>query len=215
MQEHIKRTFDITTSGTALVLLLPLLMVIALLIKLDSRGGVFFLQRRVGRNRSEFWIVKFRTMIERSADSIDQHAEMVVSQGVDPRITRVGRILRKTSLDELPQLWNILLGEMSVVGPRPVLPEQMEVVPTKYAQRFDVRPGLTGLAQVRGRRGLGWLEQLQADAEYVRDRGFLYDLWLIVRTVHVVTTGKGIYGSEGKNWRAYRDEIRAQQEHLK
>lgn len=210
MRDSTKRAFDICSSGLALILLSPLLVVLALWIKFDSPGRVFFLQRRVGRGQCEFRVVKFRSMIERDPDSIDQYAEQVVSEGKDPRITRSGQLLRKTSLDELPQLWNIFVGDMSVVGPRPVIPEQVEVVPPDYMCRFDVRPGLTGLAQVRGRRSLGWLEQLEADTEYVRDYGFFYDMWLILRTVYVVVTGKGIYGGEGKNWRAYRDELRAQ-----
>jgi lipopolysaccharide/colanic/teichoic acid biosynthesis glycosyltransferase len=160
-------------------------------------------------------VIKFRTMIERDPDSIDQHAERVISEGNDPRITRAGRILRKTSLDELPQLWNILVGDMSVVGPRPVLIEQVEVVPQEYAVRFNVRPGLTGLAQVRGRRSLGWLEQLQADSEYAQEYGFFYDLGLILRTIYVVATGKGVYGGGGQNWRTYRDKIHARaKDHL-
>lgn len=212
MRQSTKRAFDILSSALALIVLSPLLAVLALWIKLDSPGRIFFLQRRIGKGQRVFRIVKFRSMIERDPDSINQNAEKVISEGGDPRITRSGRFLRKTSLDELPQLWNIFIGDMSVVGPRPVIPEQVEVVPPDCMVRFDVRPGLTGLAQVRGRRSLSWLEQVQADAEYARDYGFLYDLWLILRTVHVVATGKGVYGGEGQNWRAYRDEMRARQD---
>lgn len=208
MKDWVKRAFDVVFSSLALLVAAPLMVIIALAIVLDSPGRVLFLQRRIGKDRKEFRIMKFRTMIDRDPDSIDQLREQVISEGSDPRITRVGRFLRKTSLDELPQLLNILKGEMSIVGPRPVLPEQLEVVPPEYAVRFDVRPGLTGLAQVRGRRGLGWLEQLQADAEYVRNYGLLYDLKLIFRTVVVVLTGKGVYGGQGQNWRAYREELR-------
>src|SRR5690606_3670345 len=124
-----------------------------------------------------------------------------------PRITRAGSFLRATSIDELPQLINILKGDMSVVGPRPVLMEQKEVVPPGYLKRFNVRPGLTGLAQVRGRRSLGWLQQLAFDAEYVGKQNFFYDLNIIFTTVKVVLTGSGIYGGEGLNWRAYRDSL--------
>jgi lipopolysaccharide/colanic/teichoic acid biosynthesis glycosyltransferase len=204
-----KRLFDLISSLVALTCLSPLLAVIAIWIKLDSSGTVFFLQGRVGRNQKLFRIVKFRSMIQRDPDGIDQNAERVIDHGRDPRITRVGRFLRKTSLDELPQLWNILVGDMSVVGPRPLIPEQVEVVPPECMVRFEVRPGLTGLAQVRGRRSLSWLQQVQADAEYARTFGFWSDLSLILRTVHVVFTGKGIYGGEAQNWRAYRDELRA------
>lgn len=204
-----KRIFDICSSAIVLILLLPVLFALAAWIKLDSPGRIFFLQRRVGRDRRPFRIIKFRTMVERDPDSIDQNAERVVNQGHDPRVTRAGRFLRKTSLDELPQLWNILVGDMSVVGPRPLIPEQLEVVPPECLVRFDVRPGLTGLAQVRGRRSLGWLQQMEADALYARSHGFWTDLWLILRTVHVVVTSKGIYGDESQNWRAYRDQLRA------
>lgn len=208
----LKRIFDVVSSGTALVFLSPLLLVLAVWIKLDTPGQIFFRQRRIGKDQRAFRVVKFRTMVERDPDSIDQYQEGVISTGYDPRITRSGRFLRKTSLDELPQLWNMLKGDMSVVGPRPILPEQLEVVPQEYMSRFDVRPGLTGLAQVRGRRSLSWLEQLAADAEYARDHGFFYDLWLILRTVYVVATSKGIYGGEGQNWREYREELRAKGE---
>jgi lipopolysaccharide/colanic/teichoic acid biosynthesis glycosyltransferase len=214
MKDAMKRLFDLLASAVAFLIFLPLLLVLALWIKLDSPGRVFFLQRRVGRGQRPFRVVKFRTMIERDPDSINQHTEQVVSEGNDPRITRAGRFMRKTSLDELPQLWNIFIGDMSIVGPRPVLPEQVEVVPRDCAARFDVRPGLTGLAQVRGRRSLGWLEQLQADAEYARSYGLFWDVRLILRTVHVVMTGKGVYGGEVQNWRAYRDEIRAHSKDL-
>jgi len=211
LKQIIKRSFDILSSGLVLIASSPFLVGLALWIKLDSPGRVFFLQRRVGMRQQEFRVVKFRTMVDRDPDSIDQHSEKVISEGNDPRITRAGRFLRKTSLDELPQLWNIFVGDMSVVGPRPILPEQAEVVPSDFVERFNVRPGLTGLAQVRGRRSLGWLEQLQADAEYARNHGFFYDFWLILCTVYVVACSKGIYGDEGKNWRAYRDEMRANQ----
>lgn len=206
-----KRLFDIFVAAVALLLLWPCLLALALWIRLDSPGRIFFRQRRVGLNQVPFRIVKFRTMKERDPDSIDQHAEVVVSEGVDPRITRSGRFLRATSLDELPQLWNVLIGDMSLVGPRPVLPEQVEAMPIGYLKRFDVRPGLTGLAQVRGRRSLSWLQQLQADAEYVDKRSLLFDLLIVLRTPYVLLCGSGIYGGEAQNWRAYRDEMRARQ----
>ncbi|PYG00005.1 lipopolysaccharide/colanic/teichoic acid biosynthesis glycosyltransferase [Thioalkalivibrio sp. ALE21] len=207
MSDVEKRLFDLLSSGLALLLLSPLLLGIAMAIKLDTRGPVLFRQQRIGRGQKPFRVLKFRTMVDRDPDAIDQHSEQVVSEGEDPRITRVGRFLRATSLDELPQLWNIFRGDMSVVGPRPVLPEQVEVVPRQFMIRFEVRPGLTGLAQVRGRRTLGWLQQLEADAQYILRRGVLYDLWLILRTVHVVATGRGVYGTPGQNWRAYRDSL--------
>lgn len=203
----LKRIFDIVSSGMTLIVLAPVFFGVALWIRLDSRGPIFFVQQRVGVNGIPFKIFKFRTMIHRAPDSIDQHKELVVSEGQDPRITRAGRFIRKTSLDELPQLINIFIGDMSIVGPRPVLMEQKEVVPPGYMKRFSVRPGLTGLSQIRGRRGLGWLQQLAYDVEYVNDQNFLYDLRIVFRTVKVVLLGSGIYGAEGLNWRTYRDSL--------
>ena len=208
MNAVLKRAFDVASSGVALIVLGPALLALAAWVRLDSPGPVLFRQRRIGRGLREFRVLKFRTMEDRDPDAIDQHTEAVVQAGADPRITRAGRFLRATSLDELPQLWNILVGEMSVVGPRPVLPEQLEVVPERYRARFDVRPGLTGLAQVRGRRTLGWLDQLAADAEYAERASLWFDLRIILLTVYVVVTGHGVYGEAGQNWRAYRDEVR-------
>lgn len=207
----LKRIFDCVFASLAIVLFVPIMFFLAIWIKLDSKGPVFFLQNRVGKNKEFFRIYKFRTMVDRPADQIDQHNEPVVSKGLDARITRVGRFLRASSLDELPQLINMLKGDMSIVGPRPIIPEQLEVVPQENMNRFKVRPGLTGLAQVRGRRSLGWLEQLQADSEYVRKSGFWYDIGIILKTVVVVLQGSGIYGGEGQNWRVYRDSLRSQQ----
>nr|WP_163503648.1 sugar transferase [Halomonas socia] len=207
MREGIKRLFDVIASGAGLIVLAPLLLLVAVWIKLDSSGPVFFMQRRAGRNEQPFSIFKFRTMLHRAPDTIDQYQEQVVSAGHDPRITRAGRFIRATSLDELPQLINIFKGDMSIVGPRPVLMEQTEVVPPGYKTRFSVRPGLTGLAQVRGRRSLGWLEQLAHDAEYVEKQSLALDLNILLLTVKVVVMGSGIYGEPGLNWRTYRDRL--------
>ncbi len=198
----LKRTFDVLASGLGLVVVSPLLALVAVAIKLDSPGPVLFRQERIGRGRRPFEVVKFRTMTHR--ERIDQHAEAVVEGSADARITRVGRLLRVSSLDELPQLVNVLKGEMSLVGPRPILPEQLEVVPEDRMARFDVCPGITGLAQVRGRRSLGWMEQLDYDAEYARDPRLRRDLAILARTAWVVLTGSGVYGDASKNWRAYR-----------
>jgi lipopolysaccharide/colanic/teichoic acid biosynthesis glycosyltransferase len=198
----VKRALDIVAAVAGLVVLAPLLAVVALAIKLDTPGPVFFRQRRIGRGREPFEVVKFRTMAHR--EHIDQHAEQVLEAGSDARITRVGRVLRSSSLDELPQLLNVVRGEMSLVGPRPILPEQLEVVPEDRMGRFAVRPGITGLAQVSGRRSLGWLEQLDCDAEYARDPGLWRDLGILLRTARVVFSGSGVYADASKNWRAYR-----------
>ncbi|WP_082140264.1 sugar transferase [Halomonas sp. PR-M31] len=210
MKVSIKRLFDIAVSSIALLMFSPLILIMAIWIRFDSKGPVFFTQSRVGKDRIFFQVFKMRTMIDRSSSHIDQVNERVITGNKDPRITRSGRFLRSTSLDELPQLWNILLGDMSIVGPRPIIPEQLEVVPSAFEKRFQVLPGLTGLAQIRGRRSLGWIDQLQADKEYVEKRNFYYDLNIILRTILVVIRGSGIYGGESENWRAYRDRMKTQ-----
>lgn len=201
----LKRTIDILASVLGLVLLSPLLLLLALWIKADSAGPVFFRQKRIGYNRLPFFVFKFRTMVARSPEEIDQNEEKVVSTGEDKRITFSGKIMRALSLDELPQLINVLIGDMSLVGPRPVIPEQLQVVPAKYQDRFNVRPGITGLAQVKGRRSLSWEEQLIYDNKYAREFSVWMDIRIIFQTVYVVIARKGIYGDESKNWRAYLD----------
>lgn len=198
-----KRAFDGAASSVALLVLWPLMLLIAVWVRLDSPGPALFAQRRVGRGQVVFRVLKFRTMAHRDPDSIDQVAERVVAGGDDLRISRVGRILRVTSLDELPQLINILRGDMSLVGPRPVLEAQVQVIPPEHLDRFDVRPGLTGLAQVRGRRGLGWLEQLEADSEYAAGNSFWGDIRIMLRTVKAMLSAHAVYADESKNWRAY------------
>lgn len=188
--------------GVLLVVLSPIFLVLTIWIRLDSPGAAIFSQGRIGRDQRIFRIFKFRTMVARRADQIDQIAEGVLV-GDDQRITRAGRFLRRTSLDELPQLWNMLLGEMNVVGPRPLIPEQLPAIPPEYLSRFDVPPGLTGLAQVRGRRSLDWLVQLAADREYVEQRSLWLDLKIIAHTVVVVFSGSGVYDPNAKNWRDY------------
>jgi len=177
------------------------MVLIALMIRLDSPGPALFRQQRLGQGQSKFTILKFRTMYHRT--KIDQEREAVVESADDPRITRVGRFLRKTSLDELPQLINVVRGDMSLVGPRPILPEQLRAIPEQHLDRFEMKPGITGLAQVRGRRSLNWLEQLKYDSEYCRNWSFLLDLKILWQTVWVVLTGKGVYGTQQDNWRNY------------
>lgn len=204
MTSRVKRGLDVLASLVALVVLWPLMLVCALWVRLDSPGPVIFRQQRVGSEQAPFTILKFRTMRHRSATAVDQASEEVITAGRDTRITRAGRFLRASSLDELPQLINILRGEMSLIGPRPIIPDQLEAVPLERIDRFHVRPGLTGLAQVSGRRGLDWLEQLALDSEYVRRRSLWLDLKIVLRTAVVVLTAAGVYGGEGSNWRAYR-----------
>jgi lipopolysaccharide/colanic/teichoic acid biosynthesis glycosyltransferase len=154
--------------------------------------------------REPLYVFKFRSMTHRDPEAIDQHAEQVVAGNDDQRITRIGKLMRITSLDELPQLLNILKGDMSLVGPRPIMPEQLEVVPSWMEERFNVRPGITGLSQVKGRRSLSWEQQLIYDNEYAHTHSFLGDIKILFLTVWVVVAQKGIYGDASKNWRAYK-----------
>lgn len=199
----LKRPIDILVSAVALAVSWPLLLLIALWVRIDSRGPALFRQIRVGADESPFEILKFRTMINRGGE-VDQASERVITGASDTRITKAGRLLRATSLDELPQLINVIRGDMSLVGPRPIIPDQLAAIPSEHHERFAVRPGLTGLAQVRGRRGLDWLDQLATDAEYVQGVSLLIDIKIILQTVVVVLRGTGVYGGEGSNWRAYR-----------
>lgn len=204
VKKLVKRAIDVLGSVLTLVMLWPVMLVAAVGVRLDSPGPVLFRQQRIGKDRELFEILKFRTMADRSSDRIDQVAEQVVTAGRDPRITRIGRALRASSLDELPQLINIVRGDMSLIGPRPIIPEQLEAIPAERLDRFDVRPGLTGLAQVRGRRGLDWLDQLAYDSEYVHRHSLWLDVQIVLRTVAVVASARGVYGGAGSNWRAYR-----------
>lgn len=199
----LKRPIDVVASGAVLALLSPLLVGISAWVRLDSRGPALFRQTRVGKDRVPFEILKFRTMIDRTGSMIDQNAEMVVTGGSDSRITRAGRFLRASSLDELPQLINVIRGEMSLIGPRPIIPEQLQAIPSGQHDRFQARPGLTGLAQVRGRRGLDWRDQLAMDSDYVDRCNLWLDIKIVLQTVAVVLKRSGVYGGEGSNWRAY------------
>lgn len=191
-----KRTLDIVVAGALLVALLPLLMVIALRIRGDSPGPVLFRQRRIGKNGEGFWILKFRTMVA-DAEALQQSLMTASTDrdwlklGDDPRITHFGRVLRRTSLDELPQLINVLRGEMSLVGPRPLIPAETARIPAHLKVRDLVRPGLTGLWQVSGRTDLSFREMLELDAKYVRDWRLVTDLALLSHTLPAVFLGRG------------------------
>lgn len=189
-----KRTFDIVVSALGLLILGPLLLVVALLIKLTSRGPVLFRQERVGRHFQPFRIAKFRTMV---VDAPKMGGQLTA--GRDPRITTVGHLLRKTKLDELPQLWNVLVGEMSFVGPRPEVPRYVELYRDDYAEVLQVRPGITDLASLKYRDESTLLGQsddpeklyvetilpdkIELGKEYIRASSLWFDMQLIVRTV--------------------------------
>ena len=197
--EFFKRLFDIFIASLAILATLPLMLAIALAIKLDSRGPVLYSHQRLGKGTRRFIMLKFRTM-RVSASAIPPELLMLnESTGPlfkmrgDPRITRVGRLLRRTSLDELPQLFNVLLGQMSIVGPRPPLPRELAGFETVQRQRLRVVPGLAGLWQVKGRSNLAFEEMVKLDLEYIERRSFLFDLELILQTIPCVITGRGAW----------------------
>lgn len=189
---------DSVLATLVLIMLTPVLVVIALAIKLSGGGPVFYVQDRIGRNGHLFPFVKFRTMIP-GADQMRSDVlgtpddEMVERYRVDPRITPIGQILRRWSLDELPQLINVARGEMALVGPRPILPEESVLVDERSEERHRCRPGLTGLWQVSGRKETSWDERMDLDLEYVRNQSLGYDLKIIGRTFAVILRGDGAF----------------------
>lgn len=195
----LRRALDILVSATALLLLLPLLALIALLIRLDSPGPVLFVQRRVGFHGREFQVFKFRSMFldaEKRLESVlagNERSGPVFKMRQDPRVTRAGRPLRRCSLDEVPQLINVLRGEMSLVGPRPALPREVALYTPLQRCRLSVVPGLTGLWQVSGRANLSFEESVALDLEYVQRQSVWLNIVLILRTVPAVLTGHGAY----------------------
>jgi undecaprenyl phosphate N,N'-diacetylbacillosamine 1-phosphate transferase len=180
-----KRAFDLVVTSLALLLLWPLLLVIALLVKLTSRGPVLFRQERLGRNATTFMAYKFRTMTDKP-----RVPDTLYYTGDPSEITPFGRFLRRTKLDELPQIFNVLRGEMSLVGPRPQLPAQLAEFDENARLRLLVSPGLTGLAQVNGNTVLNWKERWHYDAEYVRMLTFALDCQIVFRTIGVLVAGE-------------------------
>lgn len=206
--DAVVRIADLIAAVTLLVLLSPLLAAIAIAIRVDSRGSPIFRQRRCGRGVKEFTVLKFRTM--RCETAADPHRAYVLGviggegpngrpaegDGLqklenDDRITAVGAFLRRFSLDELPQLWNVLRGEMTLVGPRPPIPYEVEWYPPRWLERLSVKPGLTGLWQVSGRNELDYREMVELDLEYVQRRSLWLNATILARTVKVVLTGRG------------------------
>jgi lipopolysaccharide/colanic/teichoic acid biosynthesis glycosyltransferase len=201
------RALDIVVTAIMLLVLSPLLALTALLIKLDSPGPVVFWQRRLGKDLQTFSVAKFRTMYDGSdTDTHRVHVERMIcdeeDEGdgkpvpmmkleADPRVTKIGDFLRRTSIDELPQLWNVLRGEMSLVGPRPPIQYEVDKYPARAYRRFAVRPGITGLWQVKGRSLTSFPEMIALDVEYVERRSLLLNLKIILLTVPTVIHGKG------------------------
>ncbi|MCG1024846.1 sugar transferase [Dehalobacter sp.] len=200
-----KRVLDLLISIPLLIILSPLWLMIVLWIKADSKGPAVFCQQRVGRNGALFTIYKFRTMVPNADAVMKEKIEQLKKEGKfdpdtfffqdkdDPRITKSGRFLRKSSLDELPQLLNIINGTMSIVGPRPEVPEIVDQYTPEQRHRLDMPPGVTGLAQVNGRSELTLTETLKYDVEYVRNWRFGLDLKILWKTVFIVLKGKGAY----------------------
>jgi lipopolysaccharide/colanic/teichoic acid biosynthesis glycosyltransferase len=182
------RALDIAVASVALVLSAPLLALAALAIRLEGAGPVLYRQRRIGKDGREFSLLKLRTMV---AGSDPVGVGIVVSRD-DPRVTRVGRFLRRTSLDEVPNLINVLRGEMALVGPRPTIPAQVREYTPRQHRRHEVRPGITGWAQVQGRAGIPWEERIELDIWYVDNRSFALDLRILARTVRLTLSGRGL-----------------------
>jgi lipopolysaccharide/colanic/teichoic acid biosynthesis glycosyltransferase len=192
----IKRAIDLGVSLVGTVLAAPLVALLAALIRLESPGHPIYTQTRVGRDGKPFEIYKLRTMV-RGAEFTG--AGLAIQEG-DDRITRVGNLLRRYSLDELPNLWNVVRGEMSIVGPRPTVPVQVEQYTRRQRGRLEVKPGITGWAQVNGRASLPWSERIELDLWYVEHRSTALDLRILARTVSMVVTGHGLYKGETGGW---------------
>jgi exopolysaccharide production protein ExoY len=198
-----KRFFDVVSAACAIVLLSPLLAMIALLIKLSDGGSVVYAHRRVGRKGNIFYCLKFRTMVQNGDEVLAAHfaanpqsrEEWLATRKLqnDPRVTRVGQVLRKLSLDELPQVFNILLGHMSVVGPRPIVKDELEMYGPAADCYLRSRPGLTGLWQVSGRNDVSYGTRIAFDQHYVENWSFLADLRIIVLTVPAILAARGSY----------------------
>ena len=190
------RAADLAIAGGTLLVASPLLALAAIAVKLEDGGPVLYRQTRVGKDGTDFELLKLRTMVV-GAETMG--AGLAVDRG-DPRITRSGRLLRKLSLDELPQLWNVVRGEMSVIGPRPTLRYQVEQYDERQRHRLDVKPGITGWAQINGRAALPWADRIELDVWYVEHRSPRLDLRILARTPRALF--RGTYKGETGGWKA-------------
>jgi len=195
-----KRALDVVASFCGIILISPLFILLAILIKIeDPKGPVFFSQVRVGKNGREFHMYKFRSMVSNAEELLESLLDKNEVSGLmfkikdDPRITKVGKFIRKTSIDELPQLFNVLKGDMSLVGPRPPLPREVRGYNSYHMKRLEVTPGCTGLWQVSGRNSVGFEEMVELDLEYIRRRGFYYDIKIILKTVWILLRPNSAY----------------------
>ena len=192
----IRRLLDIVASSLLLALSAPVLVLAAVAIRLESPGPVIYRQRRAGLEGHPFDVLKLRTMV----DGAERIGAGLAVDAEDPRITRVGALLRRTSLDELPNLVNVLRGEMSLIGPRPTLPVQVEQYTERQRGRLAIRPGITGWAQVNGRASLAWSQRIELDLYYIEHRSLALDLQILRRTVAMVLGGRGLYKGHAGGW---------------
>jgi lipopolysaccharide/colanic/teichoic acid biosynthesis glycosyltransferase len=192
----IRRAIDIIVSSLGLLLAGPLLLAAMVAIRLESRGAAIYRQRRIGMDGRSFEVLKLRTMVD-GAEHVG--AGLAIAAG-DARVTRVGALLRRTSIDELPNLLNVLRGEMSLIGPRPTLSVQVEQYTARQRGRLAVRPGITGWAQVNGRASLPWAERIELDLYYIEHRSPALDLRILARTVAMVLGGEGLYKGASGGW---------------
>ena len=197
---RMKRCFDIVVSLLALLLLSPMMFLVAMLIKLESRGPIIFQQVRVGQYGRHFKFLKFRSMYndayQRKAELLPQNQSsdgVIFKMKHDPRVTRVGRFIRKFSIDELPQLFNVLSGDMSLVGPRPPLPSEVKEYTLEDRKRLNVLPGITCIWQTSGRSDIPFKQQVELDKEYIANHGFWRDIWILLKTIPAVFIGRGAY----------------------
>jgi len=188
----VTRALDIVLAAVALIVLSPLLAVAAVAIRLESRGAVIYRHRRIGRHGEPFELLKLRTMVQ----GAENMGAGLYIEDRDSRITRTGWLLRRFSLDELPNLVNVLLGDLALVGPRPTVSEQVEAYTERQRRRLEVRPGITGWAQVNGRASLPWPERIELDIWYVEHRSLALDLRIIARTIKLLVTGRGLYSQD-------------------
>ncbi len=197
----IRRTIDVLGGTLALLLAAPVMAFAALAIRLESRGHPIYRQRRVGKDGAPFDLLKLRTMVD-GAEGIG--AGLAVNEN-DPRVTRVGALLRRASLDELPNLLNVVRGDMSFIGPRPTIPVQVAQYTERQRGRLAIKPGITGWAQVNGRTALPWSERIELDLYYIERRSLTLDLQILRRTVPIVLGGAGLYKGATGGWEAERD----------
>jgi lipopolysaccharide/colanic/teichoic acid biosynthesis glycosyltransferase len=193
-----RRLFDVVVAGLALLVTSPVLALAVVAIRLETKGHPVFRQRRIGKDGRPFDVLKLRTMVA-GAESLG--SGLAVNEG-DPRITRVGAVLRRLSIDELPNLVNVLRGDMAIIGPRPTVPVQVEQYTERQRGRLAVKPGITGWAQVNGRASLPWSERIELDLWYIEHRSWRLDLEVLARTARMLLTGEGTYKGASGGWTA-------------